>query len=77
MSEANFVYGVGGEVYNAASVFVVARVEHQWEGLVPGFGFCGAILYGAFTGVVRWVIEAQAFEGGDCCGLGVGVWHNA
>lgn len=76
MDEADFVFGVGGEANNAASVFVVARVKYEGEGLVIGFGFYGAILYGAFAGIVRWIIEAQAFESGDCCGLGMEVWRN-
>ena len=63
MGEANFILGIWGEADDAASVFVVAGVEYEVEGWVPGFGFDGAIVYGAFTGVFRWVIEADAFEG--------------
>jgi hypothetical protein len=70
----DFVFGVGGEAYDAASVFVVARVVDEAEGLVPVFGFLGAISHGAFVGVVGGVIEAQAFESWDGGGLGLEVW---
>jgi hypothetical protein len=69
LGEADFVFGVGCEANDAASVFVVAGVEYEAEGLVPCFGFDGAILDGTFASVFGWVIEADAFEGWDGGGL--------
>ena len=71
LGETDFVFGVGNQIYNAASVFIVSWVVHEAECLVPLFGFCGAIVDATFAGITGRVIKTQAFKGGDGGGLGL------